>query len=479
MTSPVRRSVSQYQIGSGGSPRGRGNSRLKPSHLHRIFDRFCAFGAGKTGADTEMDNAHFAKFCRDCRLLDASLTAADVDLIHTKARGPIERRINYTTFREVAIPLVAARKNCTVKELIAFIKESEGPASNGTKAEAVKWHDDKAMHTGVFANKSQWLQVDPVSPTSGRRSRSSSPQKLASGSTNSPTTRAPSTPSTPSPAPQLFPPSTASPRRDKQPLAPWGVPMPRCESDPGPPVEQSLDRLPSPRSPCGSGTRVLVPSVEMARVLNALPDGGGGCYKGVPIEVQGLGLYNDLVRPSAAGEAAVERSPSPTPTAPRPARGSPMAAPDTAAAHTDTVGNSNGVKGKGLHCDVGAQGFPSTGNTGRSDLSVPSRLFGDVPGSPASGLSRTFTDTPGSPATRLADIEARLRTSQTLLALFQAQCSQLCACLQAANVPVPWEAVRWSKGQVQSYFQNATDAPMTEAQWQQWRALLPPPLTPT
>lgn len=40
----------------------------------------------------------------------------------------------------------------TFEDLSAHICAVGGPIFTGTKAEKVKWHDDKASYTGVYAN---------------------------------------------------------------------------------------------------------------------------------------------------------------------------------------------------------------------------------------------------------------------------------------------------------------------------------------
>lgn len=54
--------------------------------LEDVFKEFCAFGSSK-GAVALMDNAKFAKLCRDMKLLDKKLTATDVDIIFSKCKS--------------------------------------------------------------------------------------------------------------------------------------------------------------------------------------------------------------------------------------------------------------------------------------------------------------------------------------------------------------------------------------------------------
>lgn len=53
--------------------------------LEAVFKDFCAFG-GKDAAPM-MDNAKFAKMCRDLKILDKNLTPTDVDIIFSKVKA--------------------------------------------------------------------------------------------------------------------------------------------------------------------------------------------------------------------------------------------------------------------------------------------------------------------------------------------------------------------------------------------------------
>jgi len=120
------------------------------STLEELFNSFCAFGAGKE-AVAEMDNAKFAKLCRDTKLIDKKFTGTDADLVFTKSKPPGGRKIRFSDFRDKALPQVAAKKGVSVDALISTMVSTGGPSSSGTKADAVKFHDDKSLYTGVYA----------------------------------------------------------------------------------------------------------------------------------------------------------------------------------------------------------------------------------------------------------------------------------------------------------------------------------------
>jgi hypothetical protein len=117
--------------------------------LEDVFNKYCAFGGGKD-AVAEMDNAKFAKLCRDS-FNDKKFTGTDADLIFTKTKAPGARKIRFTEFRDKALPQIAAKKGIDVDSLVEKLCGSAGPSSSGTKADAVKFHDDKSLYTGVYA----------------------------------------------------------------------------------------------------------------------------------------------------------------------------------------------------------------------------------------------------------------------------------------------------------------------------------------
>ena len=118
--------------------------------LQSVFNTFCAFGAGK-GKEAEMDNAKFAKFCRDTKLLDKKFTATDADLLFSKSKPAGQRKLTYRVFSEKVIPAVAQKKGVDADALVNKICGAGGPHSSGTKAQDVKYHDDKSLYTGVYA----------------------------------------------------------------------------------------------------------------------------------------------------------------------------------------------------------------------------------------------------------------------------------------------------------------------------------------
>ena len=98
-----------------------------------------------------MDGKIFAKMAKDCKILDKNLTTTDIDIIFAKVKDKAARKINFSQF-QAGIEACAAKKKTTFEALSETIMSTGGPVFTGTKAEAVKYHDDKSLYTGVYAN---------------------------------------------------------------------------------------------------------------------------------------------------------------------------------------------------------------------------------------------------------------------------------------------------------------------------------------
>jgi len=83
-------------------------------------------------------------------LLDKKLTATDIDLIFAKVKDKAARKINYKQFSN-AIAECATKKGTTFEALSEKLCATGGPVFTGTKADNVKYHDDKSLYTGVYA----------------------------------------------------------------------------------------------------------------------------------------------------------------------------------------------------------------------------------------------------------------------------------------------------------------------------------------
>jgi len=109
--------------------------------LQSIFKSFA-------GGAAELDGRQFAKLTKDCGLLDKKLTSTDVDLTFAKVKDKTARKINFTQFQN-ALEQFATKKGVTKNDIITQITTTGGPKFQGTKADFVKFHDDKSTYTGV------------------------------------------------------------------------------------------------------------------------------------------------------------------------------------------------------------------------------------------------------------------------------------------------------------------------------------------
>lgn len=124
--------------------------------LQQIFDSF-------NGKEKTMEGKVFAKFCKDCKLIDKKFSATDVDLLFAKVKAKTDRRITFAQFN-TALAGIAEKKGVDVESVKSAVVTAGGPIFVGTKLEAVKFHDDKSLYTGVHASGGP-TTVDSIAPT--------------------------------------------------------------------------------------------------------------------------------------------------------------------------------------------------------------------------------------------------------------------------------------------------------------------------
>ena len=112
--------------------------------LESVFLSFCSTGK------KELANKEFAKLCKDCHLLDKKFTSTDVDLIFTKVKTKSAKVLTYDQFND-AVKQIAEKKGKDYQVIHDEIVSVGGPSFTGTKADYVKFHDDKSQYTGVYA----------------------------------------------------------------------------------------------------------------------------------------------------------------------------------------------------------------------------------------------------------------------------------------------------------------------------------------
>jgi hypothetical protein len=114
-----------------------------------LEDVFVAFASYGTAPSRDMDNSHFAKMCKECGFIDKVFTMTDVDLIFNKVKSKGERKITFGQFQAGVIPAIAAKKKLSEEAIAEKVLQSS-PQTHATKADNVKFHDDKSLYTGVY-----------------------------------------------------------------------------------------------------------------------------------------------------------------------------------------------------------------------------------------------------------------------------------------------------------------------------------------
>eukprot|EP00892_Ulva_mutabilis_P010007 jgi/Ulvmu1/7379/UM036_0039.1 len=150
--------------------------------LEQIFASFAVFGKGSRGAnvapeDIRMDSKAFAKLMKDAGVMYGKLNLTRVDLCFTKCCDKVGKRMSFEQFLNGLAECAAARGDDLLlfKETVANCQ----PMVHATVARPVKWHDDRSMYTGVYAqggptNVDRKISFKDIvnrdaRPTSGRR----------------------------------------------------------------------------------------------------------------------------------------------------------------------------------------------------------------------------------------------------------------------------------------------------------------------
>ena len=120
---------------------------MESKKLNSIEDVFNSFSAGKA----EMSNKEWLKTNKDCGLLDKKYTTTDVDINFSKIKTKTSKNISFQQFVD-GLKLAAEKKGLDFEKLKEMVCSSSGPIFKGTKADFVKFHDDKTLYTGVYAN---------------------------------------------------------------------------------------------------------------------------------------------------------------------------------------------------------------------------------------------------------------------------------------------------------------------------------------
>lgn len=120
------------------APTGPSNAEIKST-----FDKFSTKPGEMTGKD-------FFKFAKDTGIAGKGITSVDCDIIFSKVKTRGKRTIVLKEFVEGCKEL-AKKKKQPYGEMMTAACAAGGPKFKGTKADFVKFHDDKTTYTGVYA----------------------------------------------------------------------------------------------------------------------------------------------------------------------------------------------------------------------------------------------------------------------------------------------------------------------------------------
>ncbi len=116
---------------------------MQGKSLNDVYKSFCA---GKP----EMESKQFSKLCKECKLIDKKFGINDIDIIFAKVKSGKVKTITFAEF-ENALGEIAKKKGTTKETIENAVKAHGGATYTGTKADYVKFHDDKSTYTGVYA----------------------------------------------------------------------------------------------------------------------------------------------------------------------------------------------------------------------------------------------------------------------------------------------------------------------------------------
>ena len=97
-----------------------------------------------------MESKQFSKLCKECKLLDKKFGNNDIDIVFAKVKSGKDKTITFAQFQN-ALEEIAKRKGSTKEAIETAVKNHGGATYSGTKADYVKFHDDKSTYTGVYA----------------------------------------------------------------------------------------------------------------------------------------------------------------------------------------------------------------------------------------------------------------------------------------------------------------------------------------
>lgn len=122
--------------------------QLVKMSLEEVFTSYAAFGAGKGGATT-LENAKFAKLCRESGIVSGKLTPASIDMAFTKAKAVGGRTIDFGGFTAALHTLAAEIAGKGVDSSAAFAGLCEKIIAHG--GPSVAGATSTATGGGIFS----------------------------------------------------------------------------------------------------------------------------------------------------------------------------------------------------------------------------------------------------------------------------------------------------------------------------------------
>eukprot|EP01041_Mallomonas_annulata_P009965 gene9965-20724_t len=130
---------------------------ITTSQEKEVFDLFMAYCP-----KGEMESRTFVKLFREAKLLNKKdMTAQDADIMYKKILLSLlntAKKLNYYHFRNDAIPMVAAKKNMNVDQIMHKLSRVEAPTGTTNLPEIVRLHDNPAI-TSSQQRKKSYLSI--------------------------------------------------------------------------------------------------------------------------------------------------------------------------------------------------------------------------------------------------------------------------------------------------------------------------------
>eukprot|EP01084_Bolivina_argentea_P281155 481008_1 len=122
--------------------------------LKEVFTAYAHYGHSalqlKNHPIPQMDGRTLVKLSKQSKLICSKLRTSDVDLLFAKCKTKGKRVINYKQFQDV-LKHIAAKRGVSVESIESKIIKSGVPKNNhATKADKVRFYDDKRLYTGTW-----------------------------------------------------------------------------------------------------------------------------------------------------------------------------------------------------------------------------------------------------------------------------------------------------------------------------------------